>query len=64
MAAEATIPSAEAGAPEIEVTPEMIEAGIDVLYKSGAVEHQMCDVDRELIQKIFLAMLHARRSSG
>jgi hypothetical protein len=45
-----------AGAPETEVTPEMIEAGISVLWKSGAVETPMDGVDQMLVQKIFVAM--------
>lgn len=51
----------EAGAPgkEIEVTPEMIEAGIRVLWDSGAIEAPMEDFNRELVQKIFVAMSHA-----
>ena len=56
-------PSSEAGAPaedEIEVTPEMIEAGVDVLWKSGSVEIPMDGVDQALVQKIFSAMLRAR----
>lgn len=49
----------EAGAPEaeIEITPEMIEAGVCVLWESGAIEAPMEDFNRELVQKIFVAML-------
>jgi hypothetical protein len=47
---------------EIEVTPEMIEAGFCVLWESGAIETPMEDLDRSLVQKIFVAMAHARRS--
>jgi hypothetical protein len=62
-----SIPSAstahaeEAGAPgdEIEVTPAMIEAGVNVLWESGAIETPMQDFDRDLVRKIFLAMSHA-----
>ena len=36
----------------IEITPEMIEAGLRILWDSGAVEHPM-DADRLLIQEIF-----------
>jgi hypothetical protein len=43
------------GPDEIEITPEMIEAGLCVLWDSGAVENPM-DADRILIRKIFLAM--------
>lgn len=50
----------EAGAPEqeIEITPEMIGAGVHVLWGSGAVETPMVDADRELVQEIFVAMSH------
>jgi hypothetical protein len=40
---------------EIEITPEMIEAGLRVLWDSGAIENPM-DADRVLIRKIFAAM--------
>lgn len=55
------LPSLEAGAPvekEIEVTPEMIAAGVDVLWDSGAVENPMDGVDQELVRKIFVAMCY------
>ncbi len=45
----------KADAAEIEVTPEMIEAGVRVLWDSGAVENPL-GADRILIRKIFLAM--------
>lgn len=48
-----------AGAPEVEVRPEMIEAGVAVLWDSGAVEHPT-EVDRELVRKIYVAMMDAR----
>jgi hypothetical protein len=51
----------DAGAPEDEITPEMIEAGIRVLWESGAVDIPMIDFDREVVQKIFVAMFHASR---
>jgi hypothetical protein len=49
--------SVEAGAPvnEIEITPEMIEAGVCVLWDSGAHE-PMEGVDQLLIEKSFVAM--------
>ena len=52
--------SAEAGAPEIEVTPEMIESGLRVLWESGAIETPMEDFDRSLVQKIFVAMVRVQ----
>jgi hypothetical protein len=42
--------------PEIKVTPEMIEAGVSVLWESGAIENPMDGVDQILVQKIFVAM--------
>jgi hypothetical protein len=53
-----------AGAPEIEVTPEMIEAGVGAYYENaiwgwdnpGRKELQ------EMVKAIFLAMSCARRS--
>jgi hypothetical protein len=44
----------------VTVTPAMIEAGTRVLWKSGAVEHPMEDIDRDLIREVFLAMHQAR----
>lgn len=52
--------SKEAGAPEIEISPEMIEAGLRVLYQSGAIEHPL-SIDADLVRDIFLAM-HAQAS--
>jgi hypothetical protein len=48
--------SGGAGAPEIEVTPEMIEAGVTVLWKSGAVETANLGADQELVREMFLTM--------
>jgi hypothetical protein len=55
-----SLDSVEAGAPEteVEITPEMIEAGVHILWGSGAVEVPMEDADRELVRKIFVAMHH------
>ncbi len=44
---------------EIEITPPMIEVGVQVLWESGALETQMDDFDRELVRKIFFAMFRA-----
>jgi hypothetical protein len=48
----------ETGAPEqeIEITPEMVEAGITALWASGVIEHP-CEADRGIIPKIFTAMI-------
>lgn len=57
----------ESGDPETsdenEITVEMIEAGVAVLWGSGAVEHPT-SVDRNLVRKIFLAMQAAGREDG
>ncbi|PZR84726.1 MAG: hypothetical protein DLM68_12150 [Hyphomicrobiales bacterium] len=55
--------STVAGAPadEIEITPEMIEAGVSMLWGSGAVETPMEKIYRSLVRKIFVAMYLAGR---
>ena len=52
-----------AGAPacEIEITPEMIEAGVAVLYESGAIEHPLA-ADRDLVRDVFTTMVSQQRS--
>jgi hypothetical protein len=61
-----SLASSEAGAPAsepaIEITPVMIEAGVAVLYESGAIEHPLRDNDRYLVREIFHAMLQAKRA--
>ncbi len=42
---------------EIEVTPEMIEAGLRVLRESGAVENPIEGVDGMLIEEIYRTMV-------
>lgn len=52
----------QAGA-EIEnsmISPEAVEAGVQTLWDSGAVETPMPDLDRDLVKKIFRAMTIAR----
>lgn len=48
----------------IEVTPEMIEEGVRVLWESGAVENPIDGVDQELVRKIFSAMSHVSRAQS
>ena len=48
-------------ADQIDVTPEMIEAGLRVLWESGAIEILMEDFDRGVVRKIFVAMSHVSR---
>jgi hypothetical protein len=43
---------------EIEMTPEMLEAGLNALWSTGAIEHP-CGADRSIIPKIFTAMIQA-----
>ena len=52
--------SGQAGA-EIEITPEMIEAGLLVLVESGRLftDYEMSG-DRILVQEVFSTMLSAR----
>jgi hypothetical protein len=50
------IPECKSGASRIEVTPEMLSAGVSVLWASGAVLEQL-DSDELLVRDIFLAML-------
>jgi hypothetical protein len=45
--------------PDIEVTPAMIEAGVRVLWESGALEVAMLGADQGLVQEIFVAMSRA-----
>jgi hypothetical protein len=59
MCAHTTIAdSAEAGAPEIEITPAMIEAGADILAFYDA---ETCRLG-ETVTQIFRAMLEERPS--
>ena len=45
-----------AGAPEIEITAEMLQAGVDVLWSSGAIDNPCLGSDRLLVKRLFLAM--------
>jgi hypothetical protein len=45
---------------ELGVTPEMIEAGVGVLYDSGAIENPLHEADRDLARRVFLEMLPHR----
>jgi hypothetical protein len=59
-----SLDSVEAGAPEAEIaiTPEMIEAGVNALWATCAIEHP-CEADRSIIPKIFAAMILAHPST-
>ena len=48
---------------EIEVSPAMIEAGVAVLYESGAIENPIHGNDQSLVRQIFLSMLEAKPPS-
>jgi hypothetical protein len=56
--------SDEAGAPVgvIEITPEMIEAGVSALWATGAVEHP-CMADESVVRRVFIAMISACSSA-
>ena len=45
---------------EDEATPEMIEAGVKVLWESGEVEYPS-SIDRNLVLRIFSAMKAAQK---
>lgn len=47
---------------EIEVTPEMIEAGVRTLYGSGSIENPVYANDRSLVEQIFRSMREARHA--
>jgi hypothetical protein len=51
-------PGGRAGAPEIEITPAMIEAGFEALLKTCALEHP-CEGDRYIVERVFSAMISA-----
>jgi hypothetical protein len=53
-----SLDSVEAGAPEaeIEITPEMVEAGVAALWATFAIEHP-CEADRSIVP--FTAMIQA-----
>lgn len=50
----------EKGVPQIEVTPEMIEAGFQVLRASGLAEDYL-ETDKRMVAEIYCAM-HGSRS--
>ena len=49
---------------DIDITPDMLAAGLKVLHESGAIEHPM-DADEVLVAGIYKAMVRARsRDAG
>src|SRR5882757_10052080 len=44
---------------DIDITPDMLAAGLKVLHESGAIEHPM-DADEVLVAGIYKAMVRAR----
>jgi hypothetical protein len=44
---------------DIDITPDMLAAGLKVLHESGAIEHPM-DTDEVLVAGIYKAMVRAR----
>ena len=51
----------EAGAPEPEVNPEMIEAGVRTYWRHPAIEPSSAEA-RELVSDIYRAMVSARKA--
>lgn len=49
---------------KIEVTQEMIEAGVKVLQESGFLSYEMDGPDRAPVRKIFTAMINAAPPSA
>jgi len=61
MVASSSDTAPKAGAPEIEATPEMIEAGASFLLGSGLVWYrEPRGVARELVRDIFETMIRLR----
>lgn len=58
-AAQPKAPATEVEAP----TPKMVEAGVHVLYASGAIEHPL-DADRLMVERIYCAMREAARATA
>ncbi len=46
---------------DIPITPEMIEAGLNILWDSCAIEHPL-DADRLVVEQIYYAMRLAQAS--
>ena len=46
----------EAELDEVKITPQMLEAGVKVLWGSGAVENPISGTDEILVKEIFLAV--------
>jgi hypothetical protein len=44
---------------DIDITPDMLAAGLKVLHESGAIEHPM-DADEVLVADIYKAMMRTR----
>ena len=53
---------ADAGAPEIEITPAMIEAGVDCFYELPELLGPSPEQLREAISRAFCAMLRVHRA--
>ena len=48
---------------DIDITPDMLAAGLKVLHESGAIEHPM-DADEVLVAGIYKAMARAWHSTA
>jgi hypothetical protein len=48
---------------DIDITPDMVAAGLKVLHESGAIEHPM-DADEVIVAGIYKAMARAWHSTA
>ncbi len=51
-----------ASADEIKITPAMLDAGVNALWATGAVEHPS-GLDKEVVRDVFTAMILAGAST-
>ena len=56
--------SPDNGQAGVEVTPEMIEAGVEFLWDSGRLASETRGPDEILVRKMYLLMSEARGVSG
>jgi hypothetical protein len=52
----ATVDASKIEPREIELTPEMVEAGVNALWATGAIEHPS-GLDEGVVQRVFNAMI-------
>jgi hypothetical protein len=49
-------------ADKIKITPAMLDADVNALWATGAVEHP-CGLDKEVVRDVFTAMIAAGAST-